>query len=141
MSLLTPRPLPDRRLPTVAGGLVVALALPVFLAAGWAVTGWALGAGLWAAGQVLGFVLSRAGIAEPTLHGSGIAAFGMMGRGIALMVVAIAIAAVDPSLALAGALVYAAGYSVELALSLTTYFSGSARTPSPPPTPRRGHHL
>lgn len=106
----------------VAGALVAGLALPVFLAAGWRIEGWALGIGLWAASQALGVVLSRAGIGEPTLSGSGIVAFGMMARGIVLMVAAIAIAAVDPGLALAGALVYAAAYTVELVLSLTLYF-------------------
>jgi hypothetical protein len=128
VAFLAPRPLPDRRIPIVAGGLVVAILLPVFLAADWSVAGWALGAGLWAAGQVLGFVVSRTGIAEPSLRGSGVAAFGMLGRGIVLMVALVVVASFEPSIALAAALVYAAGYTVELALSLTSYFSGSPRT-------------
>ena len=119
--------MPGRRLPVVLGGLVVALALPVFLVAEWSVQGWALGSILWVASQLLGLVLARAGIGEPTLRGSGIVAFGMMGRGILLMVVLLAVAASDPGLALAGALVYAAGYSSELALALTLYFSGEPR--------------
>ena len=101
-ALLTPRPMPERRTPVVLGGAVVALALPIFL-------------------------LARVGIGEPTLRGSGIAAFGMMGRGIALVLVLLAVAVVDPSLALAGALVYAAAYSTELVASLALYFSGSPR--------------
>lgn len=127
MGFLAPRPLPDRRVPMVAGGLVVALALSVFLAAGWRVGGWALGAALWLASLVIGLIVARAGIGAPTLRGSGAAAFGMLGRGIALMVVLIVVASFEPTLALAAALVYAAGYSVELALSLTTYFSGGAK--------------
>jgi hypothetical protein len=126
-SLLRPRPLPDRRLATVAGGLLVLLALPVFLVAGWRIEGWAFGAVLWIVSQLLGVFLNRAGIGEPTLRGSGIAAFGMMGRGIVLAVAAIAVAAADPGLAVAGALVYAAAYTLELALSLTVYFSGEAK--------------
>ncbi len=126
-ALLTPRPMPDRRLPIVLGGTVVALALPLFLVAGWRVQGWALGAVLWAASQVLGLVLARIGIREPTLRGSGLVAFGMMGRGILLGVVLVVLAASDPYLALAGALVYAAAYSAELGLSLATYFAGSGR--------------
>jgi hypothetical protein len=114
-------------MPVVAGGLVVALALPVFLAAGWEIQGWALGAGLWAVGQLLGLALGRRGIGSPTLAGSGVVAFGMMGRGIAIMGVAVVIAAFDPALALAGALLYAASYTTELALSLTSYFSESQR--------------
>jgi hypothetical protein len=127
-TLTTPRPLPDRRIPAVAGGIVVALALPVFLAAGWPLAGWGLGAGLWAAGRALGAALDRVGIGNPNLRESGVFAFGMMGRGIALVHVAIVVAAaVDQTVGAAGALVYAAGYSVELALSLTLYFGGERR--------------
>ena len=125
--LLAPRPLPDRRLAVVAGGAIVALALPVFLVADWRVGGWAFGAGLWLASRVLDAVFSRVGIGEPTLRGSGIVAFGMMGRGILLAVAALAVAVVDPWLAVAGALVYAAAFTFELALSLTLYFQGEAR--------------
>ncbi|MGH3006307.1 MAG: hypothetical protein ACRDOS_10510 [Gaiellaceae bacterium] len=125
-ALLTPRPMPDRRLPIVLGGAVVALALPLFLVAGWRVQGWALGAVLWAASQALGLVLARVGIHEPTLRGSGLVAFGMMGRGILLGVALVALAAADPYLALAGALVYAAAYSAELGLSVLAYFAGGS---------------
>jgi hypothetical protein len=126
-ALLTPRPLPDRRLPIVLGATVVGLALPLFVVAGWRLQGWALGAVLWAASQALGLMLARVGIHEPTLRGSGLVAFGMMGRGILLGVVVVVLAASDPYLALAGALVYAAAYSAELALSLLVYFAGSPR--------------
>jgi hypothetical protein len=40
------------------------------------------------------------------------------------MLVALAVAVTDPDLAIAGALVYALAYSVELALSLLLYFGG-----------------
>jgi hypothetical protein len=126
-TLLTPRPIPDRRLAVATGAMLVALALPVFLLAGWRVQGWALGGVLWAGSQLLGFLFARVGIGEPTLRGSGVVAFGMMLRGVLLAVAAIAVAATDPYLALAGALVYAAAYSAELAVSLTLYFSGGQR--------------
>jgi hypothetical protein len=126
---MTPRPLPDRRLPMIAGGLVVVLALPVFIAAGWELSGWALGAAMWVVSLVTGLILNRRGVGSPTLRGSGPVAFGMMSRGIVLMVIAVVIASFDAGLALAGALVYAAAYSVELALSLTVYFQGEAKTP------------
>jgi hypothetical protein len=122
--ILTPRPMPERRGPVLAAGAVVVLALPVFLVAGWPVRGWALGAVLWAASQLLGLVLARSGIGDPNLRGSGVVAFGMMGRGIAVALVAIAVAVSNPTVAVAGALVYAAAYSVELGLSLTLYFGG-----------------
>jgi hypothetical protein len=126
-ALLTPRPMPERRLPVVAGSAVVALALPIFLIADWRLEGWGLGAVLWVGSQLLGLVFARVGIGDPSLRGSGVVAFGMMIRGILLMVVAIAVAAADPGLALAGALVYAVAYSVELGLSLMLYFSGEPR--------------
>lgn len=126
-TLLSPRALPQRRLPVLAGGAVVALVLPLFVVAGWRLDGWVLGALLWAAAQLLGLLFARVGIGEPTLRGSGIVAFGMMARGILLVVAALAVAVTDPSLAVAGALVYAAAYSVELGTSLTLYFAGEER--------------
>jgi 4-hydroxybenzoate polyprenyltransferase len=123
-TLLTPRPLPARRLPVAGGVLVVAFCLPVFVLADWSLRGWGLGAALWLASQALGILFERIGIHEPTLRGSGVVAFGMMTRGILVMVVAIVVAVSDPKLALAGALVYAFAYSVELAFSLVLYFGG-----------------
>jgi hypothetical protein len=48
----------------------------------------------------------------------------MMTRGIVVILVALVLAVNDPELALAGALVYAFAYSVELGLSLVLYFGG-----------------
>jgi hypothetical protein len=123
-TMLSPRPLPARRLPVMAGALVVAFSLPIFVLAGWTLRGWALGALLWLASQALGLLFDRVGINEPTLRGSGVVAFGMMTRGIVVMLVALVLAVSNPELALAGALVYAFAYSVELALSLVLYFGG-----------------
>jgi hypothetical protein len=119
--------MPERRLPVAAGGTVVALAAPIFFIAGWQVQGWMLGVVLWAGSQLVGLLFARIGIHEPNLRGSGIVAFGMMARGILLMLVVIAIAASDPFLALAGAVVYALAYGMELALSLALYFAGEPR--------------
>jgi hypothetical protein len=125
--VLAPRPLPERRLPVAVGAAVVALALPLFLVAGWRLQGWGLGASLWAASQLLGALFARVGIGAPTLRGSGVVAFGMMARGVLLMVAVLAVAASDPNLAVAGALVYAAAFTAELGLALTLYFSGEPR--------------
>jgi hypothetical protein len=123
-TMLSPRPLPARRLPVLGGALIVAFSLPVFVLAGWSLRGWALGALLWLASQALGLLFDRIGIHEPTLRGSGVVAFGMMTRGIVVILVALVLALNDPELGLAGALVYAFAYSVELALSLVLYFGG-----------------
>jgi hypothetical protein len=118
----TPRPAPSRLLPAAAGGLVIALALPIFLAAGWPLAGWALGAVLWLAGQALSLLLARLRPGVGNLAASGVVGISMMFRAVAVGVVVIAVAASDPELAVAAALVYALAYTLELALSLLTYF-------------------
>lgn len=120
--LSAPRPLPSRLAGALAGAFVVALALPVFLIAGWRSAGWGLGAVLWAASQGLGLALARLRVGMGNLAASGVLAFGMMFRAIAVMVVAIAVAVTDPRLALAGAVVYALAYTLELGVSLAAYF-------------------
>ena len=45
----TPRPEPGHLLPALGGGVLVLLALPVFLLAGWSIAGWGLAAVLWVA--------------------------------------------------------------------------------------------
>ena len=124
----TPRPLPSTRVPTIAAGAAIALALPVFLAAGWPVSGWVLGAVLWLAAQAFALLLARLPIGADNLAGSGVRGIGMMFRAIAVMVVVIAVAATDAHLGLAAAAVYGLGYTIELALSLVTYFGGEAHS-------------
>ncbi|MBA3365446.1 MAG: hypothetical protein H0U03_06620 [Actinobacteria bacterium] len=122
----TPRPLPGRLLPAIAASAVVALALPVFLIAGWPLAGWALGAALWAGAQVLTALLSRLGLGAGNLARSGVVGVGMMFRAVAVMVVVIAVAAGNAEVGLAAALVYALAYTLELGISLASYF-GTAR--------------
>ena len=119
---MRPRPMPGRALPVIAGATVVVLALPIFVAADWRLEGWTLGAVLWAAAQALGLVLARLRVGAGALASSGVVAFGMMFRAIAVMVVVFAVAASDARLALAAALVYALAYTLELAVSLASYF-------------------
>jgi hypothetical protein len=123
----TPRPLPDQRLPLVAGGLVVALALPIFLAAGWNVRGWAIGAILWAGSRALAALLTHLRGGMGNLAGSSVVGFGMTFRAVAVMVVILAVAATDARLALAATLLYALAYTMELGVSLALYFSGEPR--------------
>ena len=121
----TPRPLPPRGLPIVAGGAVIALALPVFLLAEWPLRGWALGAVLWVAAQGLALLLTRLKLGADNLAASGIVGIGMSFRAIAVMVVVIAVAATDAELGLTAGLLYALAYTLELAVSLVSYFGGS----------------
>ena len=106
---------------------VIALALPVFLAAGWELRGWVIAATLWLASRALAALLTHLGSGMGNLAGSGVVGFGMTFRAIAVMVVVIALAATDAQLALAVTLLYALAYSLELAVSLALYFSGETR--------------
>ena len=58
-NLTAPRPLPDRTWPQLAAGVLVALALPVFLAAGWPLRGWLLAAALWTGAWLFGYLLTK----------------------------------------------------------------------------------
>jgi len=123
----TPRPMPDQKLPFIAGAAVIVLALPVFLAAGWELRAWVIGATLWAASRALAALLTHLRSGMGNLAGSGVVGFGMTFRALAVMVVVVALAATDAQLALAVVLLYALAYTLELAVSLALYFSGEPK--------------
>jgi hypothetical protein len=122
----TPRPVPGRMLPALGSALVLALALPVFLVAGWRVEGWAIAAVLWLAVHAVELLLTRTRTRVSNLAASGVQAFGMFFKALGLLVVLVATAASDPKLALAAALTYALAYTFELGLSLLAYFGSPA---------------
>jgi hypothetical protein len=124
----TPRPVPGRALPALAGAAVIALALPVFLVAGWPVGGWALAAVLWVAGELLAALLARFRLGAGNLATSGVVGIGMSFRVLAIGVVLIAVAASDARLGVSAALLYALAYTLELAVSLVSYFTQEVRT-------------
>jgi hypothetical protein len=126
-ALTTPRPLPGRTIPVLAAATVLVLALPIFLLAGWPVAGWALGALLWLGGQALALLTARLRAGTGNLAGAGVAAFGMMFRAIAVMVVVVAAVVSDAELGVAALLVYGLAYTVELSLSLFAYFGTPSR--------------
>ena len=119
-----PRVAPPTLLPAAAGAIVVVIALPIFLLAGWRLSGWALGAVLWFGSEAFGMVLTRLQSRTGNLAAAGVVAFGMLFRAIAVMVVVFALAVSDKWLGLAAALVYAAGYSAQLGLQLVAYYTG-----------------
>ena len=120
-AITSPRPSPQVLLPALAGSAVVALALPIFLVAGWPLDGWLLAATLWVASQVFGYLLVRLR-SGGNLAASGVAAVGMLTRGIVVMGVIFVVALSDATLGLAAAVTYALAYTVELTLSLVSYF-------------------
>jgi hypothetical protein len=123
----TPRPVPGRRAPALAGAGVVALALPVFLVAGFPVTGWALAAVLWAAGEALGLWLARIPTGADHLGRSGMVAIAMSFRGIGVMVVLLAVTVANKHVGVGAVAVYALAYSLSLGVSLLEYFGGEPR--------------
>ncbi len=123
---MKPRAVPGRMAPIVAGAALLVVALPVFLVAGWSLKAWLLATVLWVASEGLGILLARMRIGMGELAASGVVAFGMMLRAIAVMVVLIAVAVSQPELGLTAALLYALAYTMELGVSLITYFGGES---------------
>jgi hypothetical protein len=123
----TPRPVPARTLPMIAAAGLLVLALPVFIVAGLPFGGWLLAATLWLAAEALAALLARIGFGADKLAPSGVVGIGMTLRAVAIGVVLIAVAASDARLGLSAALLYAFVYTLELAVSLATYFGQETR--------------
>lgn len=125
--LSTPRPVPGRRAPALAGAAVVVLALPVCLAGGFSFSGWLLAAVLWAAAELLGVWLGRLPTGADHLGRSGIVAVGMAFRGIGVMVVLLAVTVAKRDVGITAVVIYALAYTLSLGISLVEYFTGERR--------------
>jgi hypothetical protein len=123
----TPRPVPGRRIPMLAGAGAVLLALPVVLVGGFPVTGWVLAAVLWAASEALGFWLGRLPTGADHLRMSGLVGVATAFRGISVMVVLLAVTVANKDVGVTGVAVYALAYTLSLAVSLVEYFSAEGR--------------
>lgn len=119
----TPRPVPSRLAPALAGTAVIVLALPVFLATGWPMRGWVVAAALWGAGQLFAAVLTRLPLGAGNLAAAGMRGIGTTFRALAVGIPLVAVAADDANVGLAALLLYALAFTVELAVSLVVYFS------------------
>jgi hypothetical protein len=124
----TPRAVPSRLVPTLAGGAIVLFALPVFAVAGWPLRGWALAAVLWVGAQLFAFVLTRLSSDPDNLAAAGMRGIGTTSRGLLVGIPLIAVTVADERVGLAAAAVYALAYTVELAAGLAAYFGGEARS-------------
>jgi hypothetical protein len=122
--LSTPRPVPGRRAPALAGAGVVVLALPVFLVAGFPLGGWALAAVLWLVGELLGIWLSRLPTGADNLGSSGLVAIAHAFRGIGVIIVLAVVTLANRDVGVAALVVYALAYSLSLCVSLIEYFGG-----------------
>jgi hypothetical protein len=122
----TPRTEPGHLLPAAGGTFVLALALPIVALLGWSIVGWGLAAALWLGLHAIDLVLVRART-NMSLANSGMQAFGLFFKAIALLIVLFAALAADRDVALAAALTFGLAYTFELGLSLVTYFGAAAR--------------
>jgi hypothetical protein len=123
----TPRPLPSRLGPAVAGGSVIALALPVFAVAGWPLSGWALAAVLWAAAEAFAFVLTRLPDGADNLAAAGMRGIGTTSRALLVGIPLVVATVADERVGIAAAAVYAIAFTIELAVGLVSYFGGEAK--------------
>jgi peptidoglycan/LPS O-acetylase OafA/YrhL len=123
----TPRPLPSRLAPTIAGATVVALALPIFVVAGWPLEAWALAAVLWVGAQAFAFVLARLAGDADNLAAAGMRGIGTTSRGLLVGIPLVIVTVSDETVGIAAAAVYAIAFTVELVVGLASYFGGEAR--------------
>jgi len=119
----TPRPLPGRLGPTLAGSAVVALALPVFAVAGWPLGGWGLAAVLWVAAQAFTLLLARLPASTDNVAAAGMRGIGTTSRALLVGVPLVVATVSDETVGIAAAGVYVLAYTVELGTGLVTYFS------------------
>jgi len=124
----TPRPIPGRLVPALAGSALIALALPVFVVAGWPLDGWLLAAVLWVAAQAFAWLLTRLSLDAGNLAAAGMRGIGTSFKAIAVGIPLVVVTVSDESVGIAAALLYAFAFTLELAVSLVTYFGAEAKT-------------
>jgi hypothetical protein len=123
----TPRSVPSRLAPTATGGLIIALALPIFLVAGWPMQGWLLAAVLWLASEIFAAVLTRLPNGPDNLAAAGMRGIGTTSRALLVGVVLVIVTVSNEPVGLAAALLYAIAFTAELGVGLATYFGGEAK--------------
>jgi hypothetical protein len=121
----TPRPIPGRLVPALGAAVVLLLALPIFLLAGWPVAAWGLGVLLWVGLEALDLVLTRLRGKTGNVAASAVLAFGLSFKALVVLAVLVAAAATRPHFAAAAAIVYVLAYTFQLGLSLITYFGAT----------------
>jgi uncharacterized membrane protein YiaA len=124
----TPRPVPSRLLPTVAGGALIALALPVFAVAAWPLRGWLLAAVLWTAALLFSLLLARLPREPDNLAAASMRGIGTTSRALLVGIPLVAVTVANEDVGLSAAIVYALAFTVELAVGIATYLGGETRS-------------
>ena len=112
----------------LAGSALIALALPVFVVAGWPLDGWLLAAVLWVAAQAFAWLLTRLSLDAGNLAAAGMRGIGTSFRAMAVGIPLVAVTIADQRVGVAAAILYALAFTVELAVSLVTYFAEEAHS-------------
>lgn len=99
---------------------MLALALPLFIVAHWAIGGWAIAALLWIGAHALELLIARSG-GKPQMQ-----VFAVFFKSIGVLVVLLATIVADKHTGLAALITYALAYTAELGLSLASYFGTEA---------------
>ena len=120
--LLSPRPVPSRLLPVAGAAVGIGLALLVVLVGGWSEKGWVLGAALWAGLAALSLVISRVRARTTGVASSSLQGIELLVKALAVLAVILAAAHSDAEVAVVAILVYALAYTLELTLSVASYF-------------------
>ncbi len=123
-----PRAVPGRLAPMLAGSGLILLAVPVFAIAAWPLKGWAVAAVLWIAAQAFAYLLTRLPLDEGNLAAAGVRGIGMGFRAFIVGIPLVAVTVADSRVGLAAALLYVCAYTLELAVSLITFFGAEAKT-------------
>ena len=123
----TPRPMPSRLAPTLAGGTIIALALPIFAIAGWPLQGWALAAVLWVASEIFALVLTRLPDGPDNLAAAGMRGIGTTSRGLLAGIVLVIVTVSNETVGLSAAILYAIAFTAEFGVGLASYFGGGAK--------------
>jgi uncharacterized membrane protein YiaA len=123
----TPRSVPSRLAPTVAGGAVIALALPIFAIAGWPLKGWALAAVLWLAALAFSLLLARLSGDPANLAAASMRGIGTTSRSFLAGIVLVAVTVSNEEVGASAAILYAIAFTVELVIGVATYFGGEAK--------------
>ena len=121
-----PRPVPGRLAPMLAGSALIVLALPVFAIAGWPLQGLGADRGPVGGAQALGYLLTRLPLDEGNLAASGVRGIGMGFRAFIVGIPLVAVTVADSRVGVAAVILYALAYTLELAVSLVTFFGAEA---------------
>ena len=124
----TPRPVPGRLGPMIAGGAVIGLALPVFAVAGWPLKGWAFAAVLWAAAEVFAVLLARLPGDPDNLAAASMRGIGTTSRALLVGIPLVVATVTNESVGIAAALLYVLAFTAELGVGLAAYFGQETRS-------------